>query len=339
MAKIKCPNCSKNAIKYGTRKTKLQEIQVFLCKNCNKRFSPITQQNKTYPLQTILKAVSLYNLGHNLSQVQKMLESKTQIKVPISTISNWISQYKPVCTFARLRNQAIKQHTPKQIIKKQTLNHIQPYTFKYHKGKLNLLLKENPQFTKLKDYIQKINSKEFPHHIFTYNKENQNNQRASKLKFNHLKINRIKKQNLANALTKLALNLAKNNNDRHQAIQDFFLTNDSTTIATELPVYLTNWDAGYYRNQSGFIFPLNNYQTPITGHVDLLQIRNEIIHILDYKPNANLNQEQTIQQLTLYALALSRKLNLELRYFKAAWFDQNNYFEFFPLHAVYKKAG
>ena len=36
-------------------------------------------------------------------------------------------------------------------------------------------------------------------------------------------------------------------------------------------------------------------------------------------------------------MALSKKLNLPLSDFKAAWFDENNYFEFFPLHAVYEK--
>ena len=150
---------------------------------------------------------------------------------------------------------------------------------------------------------------------------------------------RIKKQNQANQLTKLALYLSKSNKDRHETIQNFFLINDSTTIATEIPIYLTNWDAGYYRNQRGFVFQLNDYPTPITGHIDLLQIRNGIIFILDYKPDAHLKQvqERAIQQLTIYALALSRKLNLPLYYFKAAWFDENNYFEFFPLHAVYEK--
>src|SRR3989338_5177319 len=139
-----------------------------------------------------------------------------------------------------------------------------------------------------------------------------------------------------NQLAKLALNLTKSNNERHQAIQDFMLINDSTTIAVEMPVYLTNWDAGYYRNQKGFIFPLNNYKTPITGHIDMLQIRNNLLHILDYKPDAN--KQKPIEQLTIYALALSRKLNLPIYYFKCAWFDENNYYEFFPLHAVYKKA-
>ena len=341
----KCPICNKASIKYGTRKTKLKEIQIYLCKSCNKRFSSTShtfQQNKTYPIQTILKAISLYNLGYNLNKVSDLLLSRTKLKIPISTISSWIQQYKNICTFSRLRKKAIKLYPPKKIIKKQTLNHIQPYAFKYHKAKLNILIKENPQFKALKDYLKKINSTNFPHHIFTYNKDNNpNKQRASQLKFNHLELKHIKKQNQANKLAKLALNLASTNKQRHQSIQDFMLTNDSTSIAAEIPVYLTNWDAGYYRNQSRFSFQLNNYQTPITGHIDLLQIRNSLIHILDYKPNAHQKQiqEQAVQQLTIYALALSRKLNLELTHFKAAWFDENNYFEFFPLHVVYEKRG
>ena len=211
--------------------------------------------------------------------------------------------------------------------------------FEHHNAKLDILTRENPKFTALKDYISKINSKEFPHHIFTYNKNNgiinANEQRASQVKFNHQNVKIINKTNQSNELAKLALNLAKSNNDRHQAIQDFMLINDSTTIAVEMPVYLTNWDAGYYRHQKGFIFPLNNYITPITGHIDLLQIRNSLIHILDYKPDAN--KQKPIGQLTIYALALSRKLNLPLYFFKCAWFDENNYYEFFPLHVVYPK--
>ena len=336
--KITCKSCSSNnIIKKGLRKKKLQSIQRYLCKDCSAIFTLQQIKNKTYPIELILKAVSTYNLGCSLKQTQENLEIKQKTKVPISTISSWINEYKHICTFSRLRLQAIKLYNPKSIIFKQTLHHLQPYTFQYHKAKLNISLKENPQFSKLREYIEKINSKEFPHHIFTYNKEeNQNNgQRASQIKFHHLKITHIKKQNQANELAKLALNLAKSNNERHTAIQDFMLINDSTTIATEIPVYLTNWDAGYYRNQRGFTFPLNNFTTPITGHIDILQIRNGLIHILDYKPEAN--KIRPIEQLTIYALALSRKLNLPLYFFKCAWFDEHNYFEFFPLHGVYKK--
>ena len=377
--KVKCPNCtSKDTIKRGKRKRKFRDIQQFQCKNCEKFFLQENQQNKTYPLKIVLSSISNYNLGYNLKQTSTKIEKVYKIKTPISTVSSWINQYKNICTFARLRKQTIKNYSPKNIIQKQTLNHIQPYTFKYHKAKLDIAIKENPQFSIIKSYIEKINSNKFPHHIFTYHRDNNaNEQRASQVKFNHLKINLIKKQSKASKIAKLALNLASANKDRHQKLQDFMLINDSITIATEMPTYLTNWDAAYYRNKKGFVFPLNNYRTPITGHVDILQVRNGLIHILDYKPEAN--KINAVEQLIIYAMALSQKLNLPLYHFKCAWFDENcaclhtsvlgcfqhpettqlkavsgersfpntlfygtvkdenNYFEFFPLHAVYEK--
>src|SRR3989338_3821059 len=161
MKSQKCPVCNESAIKYGARKTKLQQIQAYLCKSCSKRFSITTQQNKTYPMQIILKAISSYNLGCTLKGVSNILESKHKIKLPVSTISSWIKEYKPICAFSRLRKQAIKLYSPKSIINQQTLSHIQPYAFKYHKSKLSILTKENPKFNPLKGYLEKINSKEF----------------------------------------------------------------------------------------------------------------------------------------------------------------------------------
>jgi len=73
----------------------------------------------------------------------------------------------------------------------------------------------------------------------------------------------------------------------------------------------------------------------ITGHIDFIQVRNGTIHIMDYKPSAA--KVKPIDQLTLYALALSRLTSLRLFNFKCAWFDENDYFEFFPLHVVMKK--
>ena len=72
----------------------------------------------------------------------------------------------------------------------------------------------------------------------------------------------------------------------------------------------------------------------LTGHVDIVQIRNGSVHLLDYKPNAA--KEKPIEQLTWYALALSRLTGLRLYEFKCAWFDEKDYFEFYPLHAVKK---
>ena len=56
---------------------------------------------------------------------------------------------------------------------------------------------------------------------------------------------------------------------------------------------------------------------------------------MDYKPSAA--KERPVDQLTIYALALSRLTGLRLYNMKCAWFDDKNYYEFFPLHVVYKK--
>lgn len=358
---IACPNCSSKQIKkHGAKKKKLQTLQRYFCKSCRKTFT-LQQSSKTYPVSIILNAISYYNLGNSQTEVLSLLSKRFKAKPSQKTISNWLNEFKDICTFSKLRNQAIKLYNSKGIIHKQTLNHIQPYTFKYHKAKLYLLFHNklyNNQFHNiahfhqpLKNYLEKISTKEFPHHIFTYNKSvsttevaqnnlivnnaKTSNQRASQIKFNHLEIKKLQKNNFACKLASLAINLASSSKERHNAIQDFFLINDSTTIAVEVPVYLTNWDVNYYKKQKGFILDLSSYKTPVTGHMDILQIRNGLIHILDYKPEAD--KMQPIEQLTIYALSLSRKLNLPLYYFKCAWFDENNYFEFFPLHAVYEK--
>src|SRR5215467_8462293 len=72
----------------------------------------------------------------------------------------------------------------------------------------------------------------------------------------------------------------------------------------------------------------------ITGHIDFLQIRNGHIHILDYKPEAGKETHAHVQ-LTIYALALARRIGLPLKVFKCSWFDEKDYFEFYPLQGVY----
>src|SRR2546426_12760046 len=103
------------------------------------------------------------------------------------------------------------------------------------------------------------------------------------------------------------------------------LINDSVTVAVEVPVYLSRNDLSYFRNL-GFQVPFDS--EVITGHIDFVQIRNSYMHILDYKPEAKKERHAHVQ-LTIYALALSRRTNLPLKLFKCAWFDEFDYFEFY----------
>lgn len=112
------------------------------------------------------------------------------------------------------------------------------------------------------------------------------------------------------------------------------LTTDSVTVAVEVPIFLTPEDIAHMQRELGFEVPIQT-DTTLTGHIDVLQIRNGGVHILDYKPNAR--KEKPIAQLMVYALALSRRTGLRLYDFTCAWFDEHDYFEFFPLHVVHKR--
>lgn len=336
--RFNCPYCdSKHIIKKGIRKNKLQEIQLYRCKQCNRTFSPMLIKKVKYPPRVILKAVSLYNLGYSQTQVVKELAKRHRLTVPQTTISSWTDQFRDVCTFHKFREHAANLYPPEEMIFSHNLQHNQIYKFQLHKAKLELTSKElSPQkFTLMKNYLNKIPTDEFPHHIFQPKQgEFTELSRSSQLKFNTLSFVKIEKQNLANVLTSLGLQLARTNRERHEAVQNFMITNDSVTVACEVPLYLTGDDIKYFQSK-GFVFNFEDCQTPITGHIDVLQIRNGLIHILDYKPDAE--KVNAVNQLTLYALALASRTKLAVKDFKCAWFDDKHYFEFFPLHAVYPK--
>ena|SRR3989338_4650348 len=122
---IICAYCgSSNIKKIGKRKNKSQSLQRHQCKNCNKTFILNTIKNKSYHIKIILNAISLYNKGYPQNQVSKFISQNFKIKVPQKTISNWINQYKSICTYNKLRQEAIKLYNPKNIIFKQTLQHV-----------------------------------------------------------------------------------------------------------------------------------------------------------------------------------------------------------------------
>jgi len=136
------------------------------------------------------------------------------------------------------------------MILSQPLQHKQVYDFKVHRAKLALQARELPErkFQLLKNYLELVQTDEFSHHIFTIPDEVLE-KRASRLKASLLRVKKLEKQNLANKLAELGLILARTNKERHPCIQNFMLINDSVTISTEVPVYLTNDDIRYFKSK------------------------------------------------------------------------------------------
>ncbi len=347
-----CPVCDgRRIIKRGLRKNNFRQLQIYWCRDCGKYFSSLAGlKGVKYPPRVIARALCLYNLGHSQEEAARRIASEHRITVPRRTISDWISGYRSITTFHRLRARAILQFGH-SMLKERTLEHQQVYQYKLHLAKLALTADAVPAVVaaKVKAYLLSV-FENFPDVLFQEDRttsldqqaaaddrsqESPAGMRSSKSRFETLPLSRIEKQNLANDLAALGLLLARKNRDRHPSVQDFMLANDSCTIACEVPVYLTAEEIAYYKSR-GFFVTLPQSPKPITGHIDVVQARNGLIHLLDYKPKAR--DIDPVNQLVVYALAFASRTRLPVKVFKCAWFDEKDYFEFFPLQAIKAKS-
>lgn len=341
-----CPYCSsKDTAKRGLRQKKYEVQQRYFCNACQKSFVAPKAKGKQFPLRLILEGLCLYNMGYTLEKTCQLLKEQFGLDVKPQTLSDWIKEFAELCSYGRMRPYGMKMYSPHQLIQKVNLYHRQVYEFSYHRAKTALILQDfkHAKFENVREFLEAVQT-ECPHQFF------QEGERASeeKIKFSLDEVIIREKQNFATRLANLALQAVSDNKLRHKALQRFMLCNDSVTVATEVPVYMDDMDIEHMQEALKFKIPDNigagkNGQKAgstsaklITGHIDMLQIRNGAVHILDYKPAKTTKRERPITQLTLYALALSRLTGLRLYDFKCAWFDENAYFEFFPLHVVYK---
>lgn len=324
-----CPKCRcKRTVRKGKRRNRLQTLQIYECSECLHHFIAGTPgKNKTYPLKIILDAISTFNIGNSLTDTLRIMRRRAHIEVPARTLQDWLKTYRPLCTYSRLRSAGTRLYAPENIVRTLELEHRQVYRFQLHRAKLDLLLNDpdHSAFVPIRHYFHQIETN-FPHNLFT-----EAEHRSSKFPA-ELRPKVERKENHATRMAELVLPTSLNNRQRHETLQRFMLINDSVTVAVEIPIYLTVTDLAYYRHHG---FDLNFDAQLVTGHIDFLQIRNGRLHILDYKPEARKETHAHVQ-LTVYALALARRTGLPLKLFKCAWFDEKDYFEFYPLTGVYR---
>jgi len=281
----------------------------------------------------VLEGLCLYNIGYSAEESSSRLKEQFGLEVSARTLRDWVSEYEPLCRYSRLRPYGLKLYSPSQVIQTVHLYHRQVYDFSVHRSKLALILQEHKhaRFGNVREFLEAIQA-ECPHQFF------QEGMRASELKagFDIDDVKLMQRSNFANRIADLALQAVDDNKLRHLMLQKFMLCNDSVTVATEVPVYMDEMDVEHMQEVLGFKIPFK-LDKVLTGHIDILQIRNGAVHIMDYKPRASAGRQgPVVSQLTLYALMLSRLTGLRLYDFKCAWFDEKVYYEFFPLHVVYK---
>jgi len=329
-----CPYCGgKRVIRKGVRRNKYGNVQLFYCHHCKKKFTPLVTKHKSFPLRVILDALSLYNRLHSLEEAAAAVTWKYGINVSRQNVRNWLEGFADYLPFLRLRPETVRRFDRHTLLLETRLYHGLVYDFKYHRAKTDLILERSAsgeKFRPLQAFLEAV-PRQCPHALFR-----QERLRASTYKggFDLDGVRVTPHENAAVKNARFALQVVDNNKLRHEILQDFMLVNDSVTIAAEVPIVLRAEDCAAFREQ-GWLVPITLARGDvITGHIDIVQIRYGLIHILDYKPGAK--KIKPIEQLTIYALALSRLTGIPLYHFKCAWFDDAHYFDFFPRAVVQK---
>lgn len=299
---MKCPECkSKHIIKKGKLNVRYGSKQRYLCKDCGRRFVDRELKYKTYPPRVIYSAINYYGLGYNLQAVSTLVNKAFRIKTSRTTIHSWIREFQHLTAISSMREHFTGD---KDILFTKRFEHENlDYEFMYHKYKLDVLVKE--RFPGLTRYITRFEGG-CPDTFFEIG------ERCSKPRVKtNVKVK--KKMNLACRMAGFAIQAARNNRERHKAIETFMLINDKATIACEIPVWY--WD--------------KKIDNGVTGHIDLLQVRNGLVYILDYKPGASKDKKAS-NQLYHYAVALSYRTKIPLDSIRCAWFDEDAYYEYNP---------
>jgi transposase-like protein len=335
-----CPRCGSHAVtRHGTRKKKLEIVQLWRCASCKRTFTPgpAAIRGKTYPLRTVIDALSTYNLGYSLDQTAARMKSKSGRAIGSSTVASWLEDHKALMSYGRLRDRGRLLFPPEQTIRSIKLYHRQIYGYAFHRPKVQFMRRGeldekrygDTRFAALANFLEAI-PLICPHELFRTDER----ARASQAQPAFADASRVivnRKENVATRIAGLIIPAVGNNKLRHETLQRFMLINDSVTLAIEIPIWLTERDISALEQQHGIeLAPrLGTAERTITGHIDFLQVRNGSVHILDYKPDARTNKP--IAQLAIYALALMRLVpGLRLFDIKCAWFNEAEYLEFFP---------
>jgi transposase-like protein len=337
-----CPHCGgRNLTRCGARKKKLEIVQLWRCSSCKRIFTPgpAALHNKTYPLRVIFSALTNYNLGYTLKETAARLKKKTNRHVSLSTVTSWLHEYRQHCSYRRLRRQGLSRFSATQTIGSIKLYHRQVYAYAYHRPKLDfvragVLDDKRPgdkRFAPLADFLESVPTS-CPLDLFR--RDDDPKARASQANPAFAEASRIivnSKRNSATDTAALIIPAVGNNQLRHETLQNFMLVNDSVTVAIEVPIWLTESNIAALEEEHRVeLMPRHGAtERVMTGHIDFLQVRNGAVHILDYKPDARTNKP--IAQLAIYALALTRLVpSLKLFDIKCAWFNEEEYCEFFP---------
>jgi ATP-dependent exoDNAse (exonuclease V) beta subunit len=293
------------------RKLRFETVQTYQCTSCGRRFQEKGLPHKKYTHQVIYDALILYHQGFTLDETRKQVNKRFKVNIGVSTIHHWVNEFDYLCPIRSVRDHFSDAES---ILFRKRFDHENlDYEFMYHSYKMEKKVRSTFPF--LYQYLKRF-EQGCPDEFFEIGK------RCSQPLFD-TKVQPERCKNLACDMAGFSVNAARNNYQRHDVVEEFMLVNDTATVACEVPVWY--WEKGVDQG--------------VTGHIDLLQVRNDMVYILDYKPDAA-KDRKAAGQLYHYAVALSFRARVPFDDMCCAWFDKDDYFEFEParVKATLKRA-
>jgi transposase-like protein len=121
---VRCPYCQgSEIIQKGRRKKKFEVVQLYYCRRCRKKFTPLINKHRTYPLKVILDGLTLYNRFHSLEDTARLLTSTYGLTVQPSTIARWLKEFKEYLPILRLRDELLANYDARKAFIEARLLH------------------------------------------------------------------------------------------------------------------------------------------------------------------------------------------------------------------------
>jgi len=207
----------------------------------------------------------------------------------------------------------------------QNIKYAFNWNFKHHQNKLLTSDANHNQFKKLQNYFKKVATGAIPNSIFN----NKNMARVSQFKIKGLKSAFLRsfskqliragkitrydsKTKLPNYAQKVYENYETNHFNKkpgHDPVLKNILIKDKDSIAIEVPIW---------KQFKEDIF--------LTGHIDLIQIRNNELSVIDYKPEGNFLI--SLPQVSIYGLLLQKIIDIDK--LKCISFNKDEAWEYDP---------
>ncbi|MFX0003668.1 MAG: hypothetical protein ACFFAA_08970 [Promethearchaeota archaeon] len=203
-----------------------------------------------------------------------------------------------------------------------------PYSFnwnkEHHKEKYSQIISNREELNRLKDHFKKIYEGIIPNNLFNsreFPRVSQFKIRGIKSAFvrsyskNLIRSGKIRYYDSESKLPKYAQKVFENFQENnisgvpgHEPILKNILLKDKDAVAIEVPI----WD--------------RKHDMAITGHIDLIQIENDIVKVIDYKPEGNFLL--SLPQVAMYGFLVKSKLSL--RKVRCVSFNKRGAWEYDP---------